>query len=814
MSSADVFRVAWYRFRCTWGQRWTSYLALVVLIGLVGGLAIGSVAAARRTQAAFPGYLASTNPSDLTVLTGLSGSAGSAGYDPALIGKIAALPHVRHVTSYLGLNAAILAPGGAAAGGSQGLPGSIDGEFFDTDRVTIVQGRMADPRRADEAVIDASGTPSQVRVGTVAPLGFFTNAQVSSPDFGKRPVKPYLAMNVKVVGKAVYSSEEAQDDADTQRNGGALFTPALTRLIAQCCASYTETAVQLDPGASVAATEAGIQHLLPPGFPVEFYVTSLTAAKAERAIEPTSIALAVFGAIAAVAALLIAGQVIGRQLRTGAGDLGTLRALGARPLVVVGDGLPGVVCAVVAGALLACAVAVGLSPLGPLGTVRAVYPYRGVAFDWTALGGGFALLAGVLSLIAVAIAYRRAPHRAAARGQSARPSMAGRAARALGLPAPAAEGIRLALDPGAERDGVPVRSAILGTVLAAVVLMATVTFGASLQALVSHPALYGWNWTYALSSGVVYIPGDRAAALLDHDPDVAAWTGVWFDTAQIDGQTVPVIGARTGAPVGPPLLSGHGLEGPGDVVLGATTLAQLHKRPGDFVTVSDGAAHPFRLRIAGVATLPSLGVASTLHTEMGVGALLPYQLIPGARGDQPNNILVTLRPGANLAAARFALQRLVPADAGGVVSGVQRPAEIVNYRSMGTTPALLAAALAAGALSSLWLTLIASVRRRRKDLAVLKTLGFTRRQLAATVAWQSTAAVAAGTVVGVPLGIALGRYLWDLFARQISVVPEPTVPAMTAVVVAVGALATANLVAVLPARTAARTPAAALLRAE
>ena len=77
MRDTDVFRVAWYRFRCTWGARWTGYLALVLLLGLLGGLALGSVAAARRTQAAFPAYLASTNPSNLTVLTGLYGVAGS-----------------------------------------------------------------------------------------------------------------------------------------------------------------------------------------------------------------------------------------------------------------------------------------------------------------------------------------------------------------------------------------------------------------------------------------------------------------------------------------------------------------------------------------------------------------------------------------------------------------------------------------------------------------------------------------------------------------------------------------------------------------
>jgi FtsX-like permease family len=145
---------------------------------------------------------------------------------------------------------------------------------------------------------------------------------------------------------------------------------------------------------------------------------------------------------------------------------------------------------------------------------------------------------------------------------------------------------------------------------------------------------------------------------------------------------------------------------------------------------------------------------------------------------------------------------------------VQRPAEIANFQSMGTAPVILAGALVLGALSSLLLTLMSSVRRRRRDLALLKILGFTRRQLSATVAWQSTAAITAGTIVGVPVGIALGRRLWDLFARQISVVPEPTVPALTVVLIVIGALVIANLVALLPGRLAGRTPAAALLRAE
>jgi ABC-type lipoprotein release transport system permease subunit len=106
------------------------------------------------------------------------------------------------------------------------------------------------------------------------------------------------------------------------------------------------------------------------------------------------------------------------------------------------------------------------------------------------------------------------------------------------------------------------------------------------------------------------------------------------------------------------------------------------------------------------------------------------------------------------------------------------------------------------------------VRRRRRDLALLKTLGFTNTQLAATIAWQSTVAVGTGTVAGVPLGIALGRWLWELFARAIDAVPDPSIPVLSAVLVAVGALVLANLVAAVPGRTAARTPANLALRTE
>ena len=76
--------------------------------------------------------------------------------------------------------------------------------------------------------------------------------------------------------------------------------------------------------------------------PYDFYDTSIDVTKAQNAIKPEAIALGVFGLIAALAALLIAGQVIGRQLSFWAHEERTLRALGADPAMTAGDGLLGI----------------------------------------------------------------------------------------------------------------------------------------------------------------------------------------------------------------------------------------------------------------------------------------------------------------------------------------------------------------------------------------------------------------------------------------------------------------------------------------
>jgi len=839
---ARVLRVAWYRFRATLGRRWGGYLSLAALVGLLGGVALASAAAARRTESSFPVFLASTNPSDLTVQ--YAAAPPERGGMPAFAGAVRNLRGVRRAASAFEPVSSLLRPDGAPAGSSLingfrvEVVASADGLYFTQDRVTAIRGRMADPRSLTQFVMNAEGARLLgLRVGDVVRLGFYTGAESESPGFGTSRVRPVVRVRARLEGLVDFNNEIVQDDIDSQQ-GYLLLTPALGRALlrAGTDGGVSWYGLQLDHGAMDAATvESEINGQLGQAATADYHVASVTEAQAQSAIEPDWIALAVFALIVGVAAVIIAAQAIARQVRTDSADAQVLRALGAGPATAAADSLAGILAGVVAGSLLAVGVAVLLSPIAPIGPVRPVYPSPGIAPDWTVLSLGFLALACVLTSVAIALGVRgarRVGRRSAA--QSARGPAAARVAAASGMPAPAVVGLEFALDSGRGRGTVSARSAISGTVLAVLIAVATLTFGSGLGTLVSHPSLYGWNWNYGMSADNGYgaFPRQLVGTRLRADPDVAAWTTVNFVAANLDGQAVPLLLGSPRAAVAPPILSGHPVDGRDQIVLGPATLAQLHQHIGGTVTASVGTHFRARLVIVGTATMPTIGLSQELHTSLGTGALASTQLIGALAtvcNGPPAMALIRLRTGVGAVAARTSLRRLAAgvtatlaaAPAGNPchgnsldVVGVQRPAQIASYRSMGAAPDLLAGGLAVGAFAGLTLTLSASVRRRRRDLAVLKTLGFTRRQMAGTVAWQASAAAVIGIVAGLPLGIALGRSLWTVFARQIYAVPDPSVPALAIVLVALGTVLLANLAATLPGRSAARTASAVALRAE
>jgi ABC-type antimicrobial peptide transport system permease subunit len=823
-------------------MRWTSYLIIVVLVGSIGGLALGSLSAARRTQSSFNVFLASTNPSDLTVTL----------YAPNIASELARLPLVRHVgVATYSVNAFPAGRKGAPdftpalVQGSVTGTGSVTDEYFTEDKVAVLAGRMADPGKADEFVADTEAEHLMGwHLGESVRMYFYTDAQASLSDFGTNKVKPRVSLTMHLVGTIVRNTEVLLDQAD-RKPDLMIFTPALTHEIVNNKLHYNLYSLQLDHGVrDLSAVQREIISILPRGTTYSFNVTSVIAGEVNRSIEPESIALGVFGLIALLVALVIAAGLLARTLRGESDDLDVMRALGASPVMTSFASLLGLLASILMGGFLAVGVAVALSPLSPIGPVRAVYPDRGFAFDTPVLIYGFLFL--VVALVAMTLLFtRRRVRQQYDRRRLALPSSrsrVGRLAADLGLPVTAVVGVRFAFEPGRDRDAVPVRSALVGSILAVAIVVATLTFGNSLATLVSHPSLYGWNWNYVMAGNGSGVP-PQAVRLLKSDPYVATWSGDNFANAQINGVTVPIILTTYRASVTAPILSGHAVDGPGQIVLGAQTMLQLHKRLGQTVTASYGTKKdypvyvpPTKMTIVGTATLPAIGGTLTSHTSMGVGAILPIDIEPPAFKkflhapfeslNGYSAIFVRLKKGAPAALALASLEKIahygtkllyaVPNGGGSAVAvrGVQYPAEIENYRTIGVVPDLLALALAAGAVVALALTLVASVHRRRRDLALLRTLGFTRRQLMSAVAWQASVAGAVGIVAGIPIGVLCGRWLWTLFARNIFAVPEPTVPVVPVIIVAIAAMALANIVAALPGRSAAQTSTAQVLRGE
>jgi len=108
--------------------------------------------------------------------------------------------------------------------------------------------------------------------------------------------------------------------------------------------------------------------------------------------------------------------------------------------------------------------------------------------------------------------------------------------------------------------------------------------------------------------------------------------------------------------------------------------------------------------------------------------------------------------------------------------------------------------------------LVVSVARRRREVGLLKVLGFVNGQVISSVAWQATALAVVGVVIGLPLGVVLGKATWNLFANNLGVVPSAVVPVWFIGALAIGVIVVANLLALAPALAATRVKPAILLR--
>ena len=221
----EIGRVAWYRFRLDLPRRWTSYVGIVLLVALVGGLALGSIAGARRSESAYPTFLKGTNPSDLAIDVGL--------YNPKILKEIARLPQVTSIKTYVSPNAVPVTKSGFVDTHSPLFTSNFDpiaslnGLYFSQDRMTILQGTRPDPRRPDEAMVNEFAAKLyRWHVGSVVRFGFFSNAQLGQNGFPTTPSTRIV--NVRITGIGVANTEVVQDEIDTIPS--MILTPALDAL--------------------------------------------------------------------------------------------------------------------------------------------------------------------------------------------------------------------------------------------------------------------------------------------------------------------------------------------------------------------------------------------------------------------------------------------------------------------------------------------------------------------------------------------------------------------------------------------------------
>jgi predicted lysophospholipase L1 biosynthesis ABC-type transport system permease subunit len=142
------------------------------------------------------------------------------------------------------------------------------------------------------------------------------------------------------------------------------------------------------------------------------------------------------------------------------------------------------------------------------------------------------------------------------------------------------------------------------------------------------------------------------------------------------------------------------------------------------------------------------------------------------------------------------------------------PVAVQNLEQLGRLPEGVAAMVGSVAVLAIANALVVAVRRRGRDLAVLRAIGFTRRQTGSTVVVMALAIVILGAVVGVPIGVAIGSTLWQMTADGAFVLSDPNVRLLDVVAPVLGAVVVGLVAAAVPATRAAGRRASVGLRAE
>ncbi|MEU6550256.1 ABC transporter permease [Streptomyces sp. NPDC046915] len=668
------------------------------------------------------------------------------------------------------------------------------------DRVTLTEGTWA--TRPGQIVL---------AVGTV-PLR--PGARLKIPDAPGGPTLTVVGVARSVTGTADAWVTPAQAEALTG-TGGAPAYEMLYRF------RHAGT------GAEVAADRAAIGAAVPKGA-MTGAQSYLTVRQRETANAMAFVPfLAAFGVLGLLLSVLVIGIVVSGAVGAATRRIGILKSLGFTPAQVVrayvGQALIpagiGCVLGLALGNLLAVPVLgdVGEAFDGPSASIPvwidvAVPAAALVLVALAALPP--ALRAGRLRTVE-AITVGRTPR--AGRGRAVR-RLTGR------LPVPRAVGLGLA-HPFTR----PARSA--ATAAAVVFGAVTVTFGVGLAltlGAVQSGRMLGSAGSVTVAAGGSQAPPGaqavpaaggrdrpkadpaRVAAALRAQPGTARFYGIaqaQVNASGITGATTVVAYQGDASWAAPRMVSGHWLDGPRQAVVTRRFLDAAGIHVGDTVPLTEQGRHT-TVRIVGEAFFTE-GEGMELLTRTSTLADLGLDATPG-RYD------VRTKPGTNLAhylaSLRTALQ---PAGAVAMADTGNESDVIMTMDALiGTLTLMLVAVAGLGVLN----TVLLDTRDRVHDLGVLKALGMSPRQTVAMVVTSVAGTGLLAGLAGVPVGVALHRYVTPLMGDAVGMTLPPSDIAVyhapQLVLLALGGLVIAVAGALLPAGWAARGDTAGALRTE
>ena len=325
-------------------------------------------------------------------------TAGVLANDPSFDAKqrnaVAALPEVRAAFPFLVAITLDVEPSGfdsrlipAAASSVQPMAG------------VIVEGRMPDPARADEVVVDeAARRKLGLDLGATMELG----QRVSAADAASAPpgfIPPGVDLNFHARLRVVGITKSVSNDPNWTPSFGfyAKYGPSLIGFVNQL--------VDLRHGdADLPRFRADVERVVGRPINVESYGELIGLRKAANITRLERNGLLLFALAVLLGGGVLVGQALVRAVTAGAGDIPTWRAIGAsRRTVIPALVVPAALSAVTAAAS-AILIALALSSRFPIGLARLYDVDVGTHADWAVLALG--ALASVAAVVAIACSRR------------------------------------------------------------------------------------------------------------------------------------------------------------------------------------------------------------------------------------------------------------------------------------------------------------------------------------------------------------------------------------------------------------------------